>query len=188
MESRCNGGGAINKRNKLVFVAVAGPRCRSPRSCLGARDQILAVSVDGERRIHVWSRSCCQRLSKHFRAGKLFLSQKARRPESQKACYGGILYVFLPPRSLCTGERFSARPDDNTGNLTRDSLLPQPSYIPDLLPLYCWGLLQGFLSHIEQLTSSSRRFLRHTWKERARFMSPQQRACLRREAKGDCGC
>lgn len=126
-----------------MFVAVAGPRCRSQRSCLVARDQILAVSADRESGIHVWSRSFCHRISKHFRSGKLFLSQKARRLESQKTCYGGILYVFLPPRSLSTGERFSARPD-NTGNLTSDSHLPQPSYTPDLLPLYCWGLLQGF--------------------------------------------
>lgn len=110
-------------------------------SCLVARDPIRTVSVDHESGIHMWSSSFCQRLSKLFRSGKLFLPQKARRLESQKACYGGILYA--PPPSLFTaGESSGARADDNTGTLKRDSHLLQPTCHSDLLPL--WGSLQGF--------------------------------------------
>lgn len=141
-ESRCsyNSGGATNKRQQVCVCC-----CRwSPLSVSALMIGSTWPNLSCFCGIHVRSRSFCQRLSKHFRSGKLFLSQKARRLESQKACYGGILYVFL----LSTGERFSARPDDNMGNLTRDSHLLQPSYIPDLLPLYCWCLLQGFFYHI----------------------------------------
>lgn len=127
-------------------------------SCLGALDQIITVSADFESGMHMWSTSFCLRLSKHFRSHKLFLLQKARRLKSQKACYGGILYVFSPPSLFTAGERFSPLPDDNACNVTRDSHLFQTSYNLDLLPLYCWGIYRDFKS---QLTQSSRCFLGH---------------------------
>lgn len=128
-----------------------GPHRFVPAAHCSVRYQIITVSVDLERKIHMWSRSFCQRLSKHFRSDKLFLLEQARRLNSQKACYGGIL-CFFPTSLFTAGERSSALPDDSMCNVTRDSHLLQASYNPDPLPLYCWGLLKGFyISFISDL-------------------------------------
>lgn len=148
-------GDSINKCKKYVFVAVLVPIILSQLPIVvSVRYQIITVSVDLESGIHMWSRSYCQTLSKHFRSDKLFLLEQARRLKSQKACYGGILCFFPPPPpSLFTaGEHSSALPDDSICSVTRDSHLLQPSYNPDPLPLYCWGLLKGFyISFISHL-------------------------------------
>lgn len=91
-------GDSINKCKKYVFVAVLVPIILSQLPIVvSVRYQIITVSVDLESGIHMWSRSYCQTLSKHFRSDKLFLLEQARRLKSQKACYGGILCFFSPP-------------------------------------------------------------------------------------------
>lgn len=92
-------GDSINKCKKYVFVAVSVPIILSQLPIVvSVRYQIITVSVDLESGIHMWSRSYCQTLSKHFRSDKLFLLEQARRLKSQKACYGGILCFFFPPQ------------------------------------------------------------------------------------------
>lgn len=153
-----------------MLVAVLVPHRSVPAArCCDVQYQIITVSVDLESMRHMWSRSFCQGLSKHFGSDELFLLEQARRLKSQKACYGGILYGLPHPPTpslFNAGEHSTALPDDSVCNVTRDSHLLQPSYDPVPLPLYCWGLLKGFyfslISHLRQLTSSSCCFLLQT--------------------------
>lgn len=150
-------------------------------SCSLARTKIRNASVDLERGTPMWSRSFCQRISRHFRSHKLFLLQKARRLESQKACYGGILYVFSPQVY---------------------SLLVNALVLCQMTPCVAWrgipivsnpptiqisflctaGVFHRNLSFIGTFiatnTSSSHFFLSRTWNKRARPLSRQHRARL----------
>lgn len=84
-----------------MLIAVLVPHRSVPAArCCDVRYQIITVSVDLESMTHMWSRSFCQGLSKHFRSDELFLLEQARRLKSQKACYGGILYGFPHPKSI----------------------------------------------------------------------------------------